>query len=134
MALFTAKKRVVDDYLFVGLTEAFDKSIMLFEKLLPVFFTGALENLLKNSSKWQLRRSQGKRPVSKETLRYFQTSMIWRAENDFYQFVQHQFHATWSALDRDLQLYYPMNKENRISGVRYESIHRAAAPPPNDDT
>ncbi|CAL8089562.1 unnamed protein product [Calicophoron daubneyi] len=96
-AVESAKQHFTENYLFVGLTEAFEDSVHILEKLLPQFFSGA-SNLLKTSDRWHLRRTKGKLPVQEATRTLFQGNPVWQAEQDFYQFVRAEFYEVRKTL------------------------------------
>ncbi|CAH8665853.1 unnamed protein product [Schistosoma margrebowiei] len=98
VAVETAKRRVIENYLIVGLTEEFDKFVNLLEILLPSFFTGAHNLISRSKDKWHLRRTNYKLPISKATTKIYQDNPIWQAEQEFYNFVRTEFHTILSAL------------------------------------
>ncbi|TGZ62915.1 hypothetical protein CRM22_007170 [Opisthorchis felineus] len=96
-ALETAKRRVTEDYLLVGLTEEFDEFVTLLEKLLPRFFQGSTD-LLQGADGWHLRRTKHKFPVNASTRAVFRDSRVWQIEQAFYEFVRAEFWTIRNAL------------------------------------
>ena len=52
-ALATAKRRIREDFMFVGILEQFEDSLTMLEKLLPRYFKGAVD-VWKGDCKWRL--------------------------------------------------------------------------------
>ncbi|OON24041.1 heparan sulfate 2-O-sulfotransferase [Opisthorchis viverrini] len=96
-ALETAKRRVAEDYLLVGLTEEFDEFVTLLEKLLPRFFQGST-GLLQGADGWHLRRTKHKLPINASTRAVFRDSRVWQIEQAFYEFVRAEFWTIRNAL------------------------------------
>ncbi|THD21742.1 Heparin sulfate O-sulfotransferase [Fasciola hepatica] len=111
-ALETAKRRITDSYLLVGLSEAFDEYVLLLEQLLPRFFSGAIR-LLRASGGWHLRRTKHKLPITETTRALFRNDPVWRAEQEFYEFVRTEFWAARNALFRGPPLRFQTSNKNQ---------------------
>ncbi|CAH8291120.1 unnamed protein product [Schistosoma turkestanicum] len=98
VAVETAKRHVIDNYLIVGLTEEFDKFVDLLEILVPSFFSGARNLISRSKDQWYLRRTNYKLPISQATIKIYQNNPIWQAEQEFYNFVRTEFHTLTNAL------------------------------------
>lgn len=120
-ALETAKRRVTDSYLIVGLSEAFDEYVLLLERFLPRFFSGATQ-LLQASGGWHLRRTKYKLPITETTRALFRNDPVWRAEQEFYEFVRTEFWAVRNALFRGPPLRFPVdNSRNQYNVLQNRS-------------
>ncbi|CAH8638773.1 unnamed protein product [Heterobilharzia americana] len=117
-AVETAKRRVIEQYLIVGLTEKFGELIHLLEVLLPSFFSGALELISRSPDKWYLRRTNYKLSINQKTIEFFQKNSIWQAEQEFYDFVSQEFFALLNVIQS-----HPSGKTSpRISGPYNENL------------
>ncbi|KAF5401510.1 Heparin sulfate O-sulfotransferase [Paragonimus heterotremus] len=90
VAVRAAKQRVTEDYLLVGLTEAFDEFVILLEKLLPRFFSGS-SDLIRRTHGWRMRRTRYKPPIGEKVKSLFHSNPVWQAEQEFYEFVRTEF-------------------------------------------
>lgn len=92
-----AKRNIENEFLFVGLTEEFDNSLMLLEKILPNFFSGA-------HKAWKVLKKNEKHAFStvhKEKLSTEAESVLRKklwADYELYRFVERRF--------RDAKLAY----------------------------
>ncbi|CAG7716795.1 unnamed protein product [Allacma fusca] len=91
-ALQQAKSNLAKSYFLVGTTESMDEFVTLLEASLPRFFRGAL-NLFNQEGKSHLRKTFGKIPPSKETIKAIHKSKVWQMEQDFYMFAKKNFNA-----------------------------------------
>lgn len=85
-----AKKNLLNNYLVVGVTEEMLDFISVLEITLPRMFKGATEHFI-NSNKSHLRKTNDKILPSKRTVEKIQKSIIWKMENEFYEFALEQF-------------------------------------------
>ncbi|XP_070562698.1 uronyl 2-sulfotransferase-like [Ptychodera flava] len=86
-AIEQAKKNVVEKFLFVGITEQFNSTLVILERLLPKFFEGALEayKVTLSSIRDQF-KSKSKIEPSEEALKIQRERMA--LEVEFYEFVK----------------------------------------------
>ncbi|XP_077994542.1 uronyl 2-sulfotransferase-like [Glandiceps talaboti] len=86
-AIEQAKKNVVEKFLFVGITEDFNSTLVVLERLLPQFFEGALESykVTLTSIRDQF-KSKSKKEPSEEALKVQRERMA--LEVEFYEFVK----------------------------------------------
>lgn len=89
-ALEQAKANLVNNYLVVGITEEMLDFITVLEATLPRFFRGATEHYL-SSNRSHLRQTSSKLKPSEETVARIQESLIWKMENELYEFALDQF-------------------------------------------
>nr|VZI28367.1 unnamed protein product [Spirometra erinaceieuropaei] len=85
MALHVAKRRLVDDYLLVGVTENFKAFMLLLETLLPRFATGLVQtaNVTRAGKPiWHTRKTNKKYPISQATRDVFKGHPVWLAEQE----------------------------------------------------
>lgn len=92
-ALEEAKKNLINNYLIVGVTEELDDFIAILELVIPRVFKGAMDHYV-NSNKSHLRQTAQKQDPAEDTIRKIQSSIVWRMENEFYEFALQQFHFT----------------------------------------
>lgn len=85
-----AKQNLVNHYLLVGVTEEMLDFITVLEAALPRLFKGATEHYL-NSNKSHLRQTTRKLEPSKKTTDTIQQSVVWRMENELYEFALDHF-------------------------------------------
>ncbi|XP_077291010.1 heparan sulfate 2-O-sulfotransferase [Arctopsyche grandis] len=89
-ALEQAKKNLLNNYLVVGVTEEMLDFISILEITLPRMFRGATQHFL-SSNKSHLRQTTSKIPPSEKTVHKIQKSVIWKMENELYEFALEQF-------------------------------------------
>lgn len=89
-ALEEAKRNLVDHYLVVGMTEEMHDFVALLEETLPRFFTGARKRY-EEGSKSHLRKTFNKLKPSPESIHVIQSSIVWKMEQEFYDFAKNQF-------------------------------------------
>lgn len=89
-ALNKAKQNVLRYYLLVGVTEELEDFIVTLETVLPRFFRGASELYKKGNN--HLRKTASKLQLKPQTVAKIQQSLIWKMENEFYEFVRTHFH------------------------------------------
>ncbi|XP_061708114.1 heparin sulfate O-sulfotransferase [Cydia pomonella] len=89
-ALEQAKHNLMNHYLLVGVTEEMLDFITVLEATLPRLFKGATEHFL-NSNKSHLRQTSSKIEPTKKTIDTIQKSMIWKMENELYEFAIEHF-------------------------------------------
>jgi len=111
-ALQQAKSNLAKAYFLVGTTESMEDFVAVLEVSLPRFFRGALKYFQEGNSKFNftkikflkflifcpggkshLRKTYGKQPPSKETVRVIRKSKIWQMEQDFYMFAKKNFNG-----------------------------------------
>ncbi|KAL7059848.1 hypothetical protein AAHC03_013972 [Spirometra sp. Aus1] len=100
MALHVAKRRLVDDYLLVGVTENFKAFMLLLETLLPRFATGLQQtaNVTRAGKPiWHTRKTNRKYPISQATRDVFKGHPVWLAEQELYEFARREFSFRWNA-------------------------------------
>nr|CUU98850.1 hypothetical transcript [Hymenolepis microstoma] len=93
-ALETAKRRLVEDYLLVGVLEFFDEFMELLSNLLPNYLDGIEKTKglqIDGHSLWHLRNTRNKSPTRLKTRQVFQNNTIWRMEQSFYEFAKSEF-------------------------------------------
>ncbi|CAH8512674.1 unnamed protein product [Dicrocoelium dendriticum] len=128
MALETAKRRVTEDYVLVGITEAFDDFVLLLEKIFPQFFNGAL-TLLRGSNGWHMRRTINKSPINESTRSYFKSNPVWQVEQEFYDFVRDEFWSMRNALVRGSPVDTHTNgTESPLSWSRQQLLYQRIRP------
>lgn len=91
-ALEEAKRNLLSHYLLVGVTEQLSDFIAVLEATLPTFFRGASQHF-KSSKKAHLRKTNQKIEPSDETIKQIKNSVVWKMENDLYEFAVEQFHS-----------------------------------------
>ncbi|XP_073941354.1 heparan sulfate 2-O-sulfotransferase [Choristoneura fumiferana] len=89
-ALEQAKHNIVNHYLLVGVTEEMLDFITMLEATLPRLFKGATEHYL-NSNKSHLRQTSSKIEPTKKTIDAIQKSIVWKMENELYEFALEHF-------------------------------------------
>ena len=89
-ALEQAKRNLLDHYLLVGVTEQMHDFVALLEQTLPRYFKGATK-LYEEGNKSHLRKTYNKLKPSPESIHVIQSSVIWKMEQDFYDFAKNQF-------------------------------------------
>lgn len=89
-AVEIAKRNIMTEYTLIGLTEEFENSLILFEKLLPNFFRGALEawRVIKNE-KFHRYSTVQKDEISPEARQMLKEKM-W-ADYEIYFFIKQRF-------------------------------------------
>lgn len=90
-ALEKAKLSVIQNYLLVGVTEELGDFLTVLEAVLPRYFRGAVK-LYSLGRRSHLRRTANKIVPKQSSIAKVRQSHIWRMEQDFYNFVQEQFH------------------------------------------
>ncbi|CAL1537803.1 unnamed protein product [Lymnaea stagnalis] len=90
-ALEEAKRNLLHHYLLVGITEELRDFLVILEATLPRFFRGATK-LYAEGHGHHLRQTVQKVPTRPETMSKLRNSLIWKLENDFYEFAHRQFH------------------------------------------
>lgn len=91
-ALEEAKRNLRTQYLLVGVTEELTEFIEVLEMVFPRFFKGAYDYFLHNN-KSHLRQTTQKIEPRPETVEKIQKSVVWKMENELYNFALSQFHA-----------------------------------------
>ena len=89
-ALEEAKRNLLDHYLLVGITEQMHDFVAMLEETLPRFFTGARRRY-EQGSKSHLRKTSNKLKPSSESVHVIQSSIVWKMEQEFYDFAKNQF-------------------------------------------
>ncbi|XP_063529062.1 heparin sulfate O-sulfotransferase [Cydia strobilella] len=89
-ALEQAKHNLMNHYLLVGVTEEMLDFITVLEATIPRLFKGATEHYL-NSNKSHLRQTSSKIEPTKKTIDTIQKSMVWKMENELYEFAIEHF-------------------------------------------
>lgn len=89
-ALEQAKHNLVNHYLLVGVTEEMLDFISVLEAVLPRIFKGATEHYL-NSNKSHLRQTSSKIDPAQRTIDKIQKSIVWKMENELYEFALEHF-------------------------------------------
>ncbi|XP_058791827.1 heparin sulfate O-sulfotransferase-like [Phymastichus coffea] len=91
-ALEQAKRNLQQHYLLVGVTEELTDFIHTLQVILPRFFKGAHDLFLHNN-KSHLRQTIQKKDLLPETLKKIQETIVWKMENELYNYALSQFHA-----------------------------------------
>ncbi|XP_076652366.1 heparin sulfate O-sulfotransferase isoform X1 [Halictus rubicundus] len=91
-ALEEAKRNLQKHYLLVGVTEELTEFIEILQLVLPRFFKGAYNSFLHNN-KSHLRQTTQKINPRPETVDKIQKSVVWKMENELYNFALMHFHA-----------------------------------------
>lgn len=116
-ALEQAKRNLVNEYFLVGMTEDLDNFIEVLELSLPRLFKGAME-FLNKSTKLHLRKTVGKVKPSVSTENKIKESIVWKMEEEFYEFARTNFNF--------LRSKYVMS-----NGKRQDFMYEKIKPPPN---
>lgn len=90
-ALDEAKRNIQRHYLLVGVTEELEDFIQILELILPRFFKGGHDIFLHNN-KSHLRQTTQKLEPQPETVERIKKSIVWKMENDLYNFALAYFH------------------------------------------
>ncbi|EUB58595.1 Heparin sulfate O-sulfotransferase [Echinococcus granulosus] len=93
-ALQTAKRRLVEEYLLVGVLEYFNEFMELLAYLIPDYLAGIEQTKdvkIGDQPLWHLRKTRSKAPVQQKVREFFQNDTIWRMEDDFYEFAKSEF-------------------------------------------
>ncbi|VDM19147.1 unnamed protein product [Hydatigera taeniaeformis] len=93
-ALKTAKRRLIEDYLLVGVLEYFTEFMELLAHLIPEYLTGIEQTKdvkIGGQPLWHLRKTKLKAPIQQNTLNVFRNNNIWRMEEEFYEFARSEF-------------------------------------------
>lgn len=90
-ALQMAKNNLVNNYFLVGITEELGEFLAILEASLPRFFLGAMD-LYNSGNKSHLRKTFKKIPPSSNTVRKIRETVVWKMENEFYEFTKEHFH------------------------------------------
>ncbi|XP_024216949.1 heparan sulfate 2-O-sulfotransferase 1 isoform X2 [Halyomorpha halys] len=99
-ALEEAKRNLLSHYLVVGVTEQLTDFIAVLEATLPSFFSGAIEHF-KSSKKGHLRKTNQKIEPNEETIRQIKSTVIWKMENELYEFALQQFQFLKKRMERN---------------------------------
>lgn len=91
-ALEEAKRNLQKYYFLVGVTEELIDFVEVLENVLPRFFKGAYNFFLHNN-KSHLRQTTQKLNPLPETIEKIQQSVVWKMENELYNFALEHFHA-----------------------------------------
>ncbi|OXU28138.1 hypothetical protein TSAR_005015 [Trichomalopsis sarcophagae] len=91
-ALEEAKRNLQKHYLLVGVTEELSDFILTLQVVLPRFFKGAYDVFMHNN-KSHLRQTTQKIDPLPETIKKIQKSVVWKMENELYNYALSQFHA-----------------------------------------
>ncbi|XP_076234945.1 heparin sulfate O-sulfotransferase [Calliopsis andreniformis] len=91
-ALEEAKRNLQKHYLLVGVTEELTEFVETLQIVLPRFFKGAYNSFLYNN-KSHLRQTTQKINPRPETVDKIQKSVVWKMENELYNFALTHFHA-----------------------------------------
>ncbi|XP_014204527.1 heparan sulfate 2-O-sulfotransferase 1-like [Copidosoma floridanum] len=91
-ALEEAKRNLQRHYLIVGVTEELSDFILVLQSILPRFFKGA-HNLFLHNNKSHLRQTTQKIEPLPETVKKIQKTVVWKMENELYNYALSQFHA-----------------------------------------
>lgn len=89
-ALAEAKRNLVSQYFLVGVTEEMEDFVEMLEVALPRLFKGSYD-LYMTSNKSHLRQTASKIDPNPETVAKIQDNMIWKMENELYEFALEQF-------------------------------------------
>lgn len=114
-ALEEAKRNLQKHYLLVGVTEELSDFILTLQVVLPRFFKGAYDVFMHSKSiiqiikkkvcrlideliffidnKSHLRQTTQKIDPLPETIKKIQKSVVWKMENELYNYALSQFHA-----------------------------------------
>ena len=88
---------VADHYAVVGVLEDMEKSLMVLEHYLPLFFSGALREYRRNNHRWRnVNRNIFKPKVPAATMEAYQRNMT--RETEFYQYCKQRLHRQFLAL------------------------------------
>ncbi|KAM0728946.1 Heparan sulfate 2-O-sulfotransferase 1 [Formica fusca] len=91
-ALDEAKRNLQRHYFLIGVTEELNDFVEVLEYVLPRFFKGAYNFFLHNN-KSHLRQTTQKLNPLPETVEKIQQSVVWKMENELYNFALEHFHA-----------------------------------------
>ncbi|OAD56633.1 Heparan sulfate 2-O-sulfotransferase 1 [Eufriesea mexicana] len=91
-ALEEAKRNLQRHYLLVGVTEELTEFVEILQTVLPRFFKGAYNSFLHNN-KSHLRQTTQKINPQPKTVDKIQKSVVWKMENELYNFALMHFHA-----------------------------------------
>ncbi|XP_011506451.1 PREDICTED: heparin sulfate O-sulfotransferase-like [Ceratosolen solmsi marchali] len=91
-ALEEAKRNLQQHYLLVGVTEELSDFILTLQNILPRFFKGA-HNIFIHNNKSHLRQTTQKIDPLPETIKKIQKTVVWKMENNLYNYALSQFHA-----------------------------------------
>ncbi|KAH0953312.1 hypothetical protein HN011_002575 [Eciton burchellii] len=91
-ALEEAKRNLQKHYFLVGVTEELNDFVEVLENVLPRFFKGAY-NFFIHNNKSHLRQTTQKLNPLPETIDKVKKSIVWRMENELYNFALEHFHA-----------------------------------------
>jgi len=89
-----AKSNIVKNYLFVGLTEEFEKSLYLLEVLAPQFFANATKVYKSDPENQRIKnqtKTKNKKPTSEKTKKFLRQKTSLGLEYDLYEFVKKRF-------------------------------------------
>lgn len=89
-ALEQAKRNLVEQYFLVGVTEELKMFVEMLELSLPRLFKGAME-IMNKSSELHLRKTKGKIKPLPATVAKFKESIVWKMEEEFYEFALNHF-------------------------------------------
>lgn len=91
-ALDEAKRNIQRHYLLVGVTEELDDFIKVLQFILPRFFKGGHDVFLHNN-KSHLRQTTQKIDPQPETVDKIKNSVVWKMENELYDYALAYFHT-----------------------------------------
>lgn len=116
-ALDQAKRNLVSEYFLVGLTEELESFVEMLEISLPRFFEGALD-LMNKANKLHLRKTKGKIQPHASTEAKIKESIVWKMEEEFYEFARDHFH-------------FLRSKYIMTNGKKQDFMYEKVKPPPN---
>lgn len=117
-ALEQAKRNLVNEYFLVGMTEELESFIEMLELSLPRLFNGAMEFFIK-SKVLHLRKTKGKIDPLPITEAKIKESLVWKMEDEFYNFAHEQFH-------------FIRGKYIMSNGKKQDYMYEKIKPPPNN--
>ncbi|CAD5234414.1 unnamed protein product [Bursaphelenchus xylophilus] len=113
LAFETARSNLINHYLLVGYTDKIREMILVLEKVLPTFFSGALNHFDQlDGNRSHMRSTTKKIEPKRETLEKISKNSVFIMEKEFYEFAVSEFDATF---DREIE-----NKHEKK--YRYEKM------------
>ena len=85
------EKFIRDHYLVVGILEEFEKTLALFEKYLPDYFTGAIEISKKLTDKFETTETFRYKKMTHRTRKFLENGLL-KKENQIYQYIRSLFY------------------------------------------